>query len=119
MGPDISANSVVVELITTRTDHAEYFRERYGPVATEVIATEPTRQECAEARRYRISATRNSLLLSWGASGDAKPDHVELVEHADRVEVGIVQRLPNAGQTDDDVPYGMRVALSAPLGDPR
>ena len=116
-GPDISTNTVEVELITKRTDHTEYFAARYGPVTTTVIATEPTRLECAEASAYRISDTGRSLVLGWGASGDAEPSHIELTEHADRVEVGIVQRLPSGGQTDDFVGYQLRVALSAPLGE--
>jgi hypothetical protein len=117
-GPDITANTVEVELITARTDHAEYFRRRYGPaVTTKVIATERTREECADAERYEISPGGDSLVMHWGDSGDAEPDHVEVTEYADRVEIGVVQRLPNGGQTADLVPYTIRAQLSAPLGD--
>jgi hypothetical protein len=39
--PDIDRSAVTIELITARTDHLAYFRERYGRhVVTEVVATE-------------------------------------------------------------------------------
>jgi alpha-lytic protease prodomain-containing protein len=116
-GLDISTNSVVVDLITTRTDHAEYFAARYGPVTTEVIATEPTFAQCVDAGRYEIADGGSTLVLHWGSSGDAEPGGVELREYPDRVEVGVVERLPSGGWTDDLVGYTSRVALSAPLGE--
>jgi hypothetical protein len=42
LAPDLATYTERVRLITARTDHAEYFAQRYGPVTTEVIATEPT-----------------------------------------------------------------------------
>ena len=66
-GADIVSNTVEVELITARTDHAEYFARRYGPVTTNVIATEPTRLECSEADAYEISPDGNGLVLHWGS----------------------------------------------------
>jgi len=46
-GPDIDRSVVMPELITKRTDHLAYFRERYGPrTDTKVIATEPHPPAC-------------------------------------------------------------------------
>jgi hypothetical protein len=116
-GPDLDTNTVRIELITTRTDHAEYFAARYGPVTTQVIATEPTIAMCTQAEGFEISGDGMRLTLGWSSSGDAKPGGVELREYEDRVEVGVVERLPSDGWTDDDVGYTSEVALSAPLGD--
>jgi hypothetical protein len=77
-----------------------YFALRYGPVTTEVIATEPTSLECAEAGRYRISSTGRGLLLRWQSRDIETFERVDVVEHADRVEVGIVERVRN-----DAMPY--------------
>jgi hypothetical protein len=116
-GPDIDSNTVRVELITSRGDHAEYFASRYGPVTTDVIATEPTIARCEDAQGYEISADGMRLTVGWSSSGDAKPGGVELREYDDRVEVGVVARLPSGGWTDDDVGYTSEVTLSGPLGD--
>ncbi len=116
-GAEIDSNAVEVELITARTDHAEYFAQRYGPVTTKVIATEPTQLECADAKRYEIADGGTALILHWGSSGQAEPAGVELREYPDRVEVGVVERLPSGGYTLDLRSYTSRVALSAPLGD--
>ncbi len=116
-GADIVANTAEVELITRRTDHAEYFAQRYGPVTTKVIATEPTRLDCASAGNYGVSGTGRSLVLRWGTGGGAEIETVELAEHADRVEVGIVERVPNGARTLELRFMSRRVALSAPLGD--
>ena len=66
---------------------------------------------------YEIAGDGMRLVLGWSSSGDAKPDHVELREYPDRVEVGVVERLPSGGWTDDLVGYSSEVTLSAPLGD--
>jgi hypothetical protein len=116
-GADVQTNTAEVGMITRRTDHAEYFAQRYGPVTTVVIATEPTSLECARAGNYEISGTGRSLVLHWGTGGGAELEHVELVEHADRVEVGIVERVPNGPRTLELRSAAHRVPLSAPLGD--
>jgi hypothetical protein len=116
-GHDIATNSVRVRLITKRTDHAEYFAQRYGPVTTEVIATEPTSLECAEADRYEIAPDGRSLVLRWEGEDVAAFERIDLVEHADRVEVGIVERVRNGAVPYENRRDRRRVALSAPLGD--
>jgi hypothetical protein len=115
--PDLATNTVRVRLITARTDHAEYFAQRYGPVTTEVIATEPTSLECAEAGRYRISSTGRGLVLRWQSRDVATFARVDVVELADRVEVGIVERVRNSAGNYEDRSDRTRVALRAPLGD--
>ena len=116
-GPHIRTNTASVELITARTDHAEYFRNRYGPVTTEVVATSPTRLECVKAGFYDVSASGRSLLLRWSTGQSRKVEQIELVEHPDRVEVGIVERAPNGIEEDDGLTGEHRVALGAPIGD--
>ena len=54
---DDDSNRVEVELVTTRDDAAAYFRKRYGPVKTVVIATEPTELECNNLGRTRSRRT--------------------------------------------------------------
>ena len=116
-GADVVTNTASVELITTRTDHAEYFRNRYGPVTTEVVATSRTRLECAKAGYYDVSASGRSLLLHWSTGHGRKVERVELVEHPDRVELGIVERAPNGPVTDEGLTAEHRVDLGAPIGD--
>jgi hypothetical protein len=73
----VASSSVRVRLVTRRTDHAEYFAQRYGPVTTEIIATEPTSLACAEADRYEISATGRSLVLHYMGRQDGKPERAQ------------------------------------------
>ena len=93
---------VVIELITERTDHLEYFRARYGPaVTTEVIAATLTSPACATLYGYRPADDGMSLAVSYESGGGAEFDHVEVVEHADRVEVAVVVQRPNGFVTAD------------------
>jgi hypothetical protein len=115
-GVDIDTGTVEIELITARTDHAAYFRARYGPhVRTTVIATELTRLECARLDGYRPSPDGRSLLLQWTTGGGAELERVEVVEHADRVEIGVVERVPNGARTLEARYMEHTVALSSPL----
>jgi hypothetical protein len=116
-GPDVATNTARVRLITARTDHAEYFAQRYGPVTTEVVATEPTSFACAEARRYEILSDGRRLVLDWESRDIATFERVDVVEHPDRVEVGIVERVRNGAMHYETERDRARVVLSAPLGD--
>jgi hypothetical protein len=118
-GPDISLNRVFVQMISARADHQAYFRARYGPAVTTFAAPEATRLNCTRLRRARVSSTGRSLVLHWvHSSGDAF-ETVEVTEHHDRVEFGIVLRVPYFGGPDDARPDSTRVRLSRPLGDRR
>jgi hypothetical protein len=117
-GVDIDRNRVEIELITKRTDHARYFKRRYGPlVITRVIAAEPAFLDCAEAGTYEVAPDGRGLVVHWTRSGSVRLDHVELVERADRVEVGVVERVPHGAITGDAVGDQAPVSLAAPLGD--
>ena len=111
-------NNVVIGLITKRTDHAEYFRARYGPhVVTQVIATELTSPECAPLVDFRVSADGMAITVRYATGGGATFDRYELVEYDDRVEIGIVEQAPNGFRTDDYDEQEATVVLGRPLGD--
>jgi hypothetical protein len=113
---DGDANRVQVQLVTARSDHAAYFQARYGPAVTTYATAEPTRLECTKLERVRVSSTGRSLRLDWlYSSGDAF-ERVELAEHDDRVEVGIVLRVDAFARHADARPARTRVPLSRPLG---
>ena len=90
---DIEANGVHVQMVSTRADHQAYFHARYGPAVTTFATREDTRPDCAKLDRVRVSSTGRSLRLDWfhGRSDDL--ERVELTEHDNRVEVGIVLRV--------------------------
>jgi hypothetical protein len=116
-GVDIDANKVDIALITKRADHAEYFRARYGRhVRTFVIATELTLPECAPLVGYEVAADGVTLTVRYATGGGATFDRYELVEHDDRVEIGIVEQGPNGFRTDDYVEQEATIILSRPLG---
>jgi hypothetical protein len=115
----IEDDRVYVHMITTRTDHQAYFHARYGPAVTTFAVPDDERLECARLDAVRASSTGRSLLLRWTHSSGEKLETVELTEHADRVEVGIVQRVPSFGGPDDALEGRTRVLLSRPLGDRR
>jgi hypothetical protein len=116
-GPDIDRGVVEIELITKRTDHLAYFRERYGRrVATNVIATERYSPACQFLYDYVADGAR--LTVGWEAGGGATFDHVEVAERDDRVLIGVVAQVfngPRAGGASADA----TVTLSRPLGDRR
>lgn len=116
--PDIERGVVELELITERTDHLAYFRERYGPrIATTVIATELYSPGCRSLHDYAADGT--TLTVGWEAGGQATFDHVEVAEHDDRVEVGVVVHEYDGVQTADSRREEAVVTLSRPLGDRR
>ena len=114
---DIYSSKVQVGLITKRTDHRAYFRARYGRhVRTFVIATAQTSPECAEIVGYDVSADGLTLTVRYASGGGATFDRAELVEHDDRVEIGIVEQGPNGPRTADYREGTATVTLSRPLG---
>jgi hypothetical protein len=113
---DIERNAVAIELITDRKDHREYFRARYGRlVRTFVIATRATELACSKASAYQ--PVSGGLRLHWITGGGAELERVEVTEHPGRVEVGIVERIPNGPRTQEARAASTRVDLTAPLGD--
>jgi hypothetical protein len=56
-------------------------------------------------------------VLRWQSHDVATFERVDVVEHADRVEVGIVERVRNDAMPYESRQYRTRVALRAPLGD--
>jgi hypothetical protein len=117
---EIDTSTVDIGLITKRSDHAEYFRARYGPrVRTLVIATELTSPECAEIVGYDVAADGVTLTVRYASGGGATFDRYELVEYDDRVEIGIVEQGPNGPRTADYREGRATVVLSRPLGSRR
>ena len=97
MTAGVRGGRVEIGLITARDDHEEYFRERYGPVDTEVIAEELTTVERNTIDGYR--ADGRSLTLFYGTGGGAELERVDVDEGRERVEVAIVERVPNGPRT--------------------
>ncbi len=112
-------NRVMVQMVSARTDHEAYFQARYGPAVTTFATAEATRLECTKLQRVRVSSTGRSLRLDWFYSRGDAFEGVELVEHDDRVEIGIVLRVDFFFGFDDARPARTRVQLSQPLGDRR
>jgi hypothetical protein len=116
-GISIGAGKVRIGLITKRTDHAEYFAARYGPhVETHVMATELTSPECAEIVGFHASPDGLTLTVRYASGGGAEYERYELVEHDDRVEIGIVEQGSNGFRTLERVEKEQAVVLSRPLG---
>lgn len=113
-GVDPKSNRVLVQMVSARSDHQQVFAERYGPAVETFATPSDTRLDCARLDSYRASG--NSLVLRWTYSSGEALETVELTEHPDRVEVGIVQRVPFFGGPDDAHDGRTRVQLSAPLG---
>ena len=114
---DVDANRTVVELATTRTDAAAYFAQRYGPrVKTVVTATTTTQLECNAGRSFEIAPDGVGLTVSWRTYSDLT-ERLELAEFADRVEIGIVERVPTRMRDGEGTRGHGSVALRAPLGD--
>jgi hypothetical protein len=118
-GVDIEANRVVVQMVSARADHQASFQARYGPAVATFATPEDTRLDCARMDDVRVSSTGRSLVLLWTYSSGEALETVELTEHPNRVEVGIVQRVPFFGGPDDALRGRTRVQLSQPLGDRR
>jgi hypothetical protein len=116
-GADIVTNTVGVSLITERTDAAAYFRDRYGPVTVQVIATEPTFLDCEDAFYYEISGDGRGVTIHWDRAGGVTPERIDVTEHPDRVEVGVVDRVPHGGTEDMAVHERGTVRLAQPLGE--
>ena len=112
---------VVVPLVTPRTDYAEYFKRRYGPLVTvELKGTELTELVCVEAGYFEVKGEGRTLIVHWIPQDSyAKRERIEVTEYDDRVELGVVERQPTANDTDGGGPdhFKLRVTLSRPLGD--
>jgi hypothetical protein len=119
VAPDPAANRVHVTVVTPRTDHARYFKRRYGPVVTELKGTEFTELVCVAAGFFRLAADGRTLRVTWIPQDSyAKPVRIEVTELGDRVELGVVERHPTAVSTDGGGPseYTRSITLSQPLG---
>jgi hypothetical protein len=116
LGVDTEANRVRVHMVSARADHEAYFQARYGPAVSTFATAEATRLACTKVRRVRVSSTGRSLRLDF--IGDDL-DHLELTEHDDRVEIGIVLREDVFFVSGVARPAHTRVQLSQPLGDRR
>lgn len=117
---DVHRNEVWIELITARTDHRAYFAERYGPhVRTKVIARTLTSPGCGDLFGWLPGDDPAQIVLVFEAGGGTVADHAEVVEHADRVEIGLVVQAPNGPVTSESRPERFTVTLAAPLGDRR
>ena len=113
--PDIRTNTVVVFVITKRTDAARLLRARYGPrVRTRVVATELYSLRCRSLIDHVPDGVR--LTIGWQAGGDVKLDHLEVAEYDDRVEIGVVVQSYSGPQTADWRRVDAVVELSRPLG---
>ena len=115
---DIEANRTEVELATRRTDAAAYFAQRYGPrVKAVVTATSTTELECNAGRSFAIAPDDRGLSISWETYSDAVTERLELAEFSDRVEIGVVERVPTRERDGEGLSRDASVALRAPLGE--
>ena len=109
---------VELELITERTDAAEYFRARYGPrIRVQVIARTLYSPECENLWDAVAGPGPADLTIGWEAGGGAEFDHVEVAEYDDRVVIGVVAQAPNGFRTADSRRAEHTLTLSRPLGD--
>ena len=118
--PAIDRNAVMIELITARGDADAYFRARYGPaVDTKVIAKRLTSPACGDLFDWRRGPDASSIIVGYESGGGTTFDHLEVVEHPDRVEVAIVVQEPNGPTTAESSRAEQPVSLAAPLGSRR
>jgi hypothetical protein len=116
VGVNVDANRTEVELVTTRADAAAYFAQHYGPrVKTVIAATTFSTLECRNGDSFVIAPDGLGVTVNWSAVGGATTERLELAEFADRVEIGIVERMPTTEWWENN-PAHTFVALSAPLG---
>ena len=107
-----------VDLITKRTDFKAYFAKRYGDaVKIEVGATELYSFQCTASDSYRVAEDGLSLTVTYSTGGGNEFARMEVTELADRVEVGVVEKVYNGPNTDDLRVMSHVAALSAPLAD--
>jgi hypothetical protein len=114
-GVDIDAGTVDVDVITARTDATAYLRARYGPLVTaHVIAATLTSPRCAHMVGYR--STDAGLELVYETDGVSTFDHAEVTESDERVEVAVVEQVPNGAIAGVGATGRQAVTLSRPLG---
>jgi len=107
-----------VELITKRTDYKAYFTKRYGKALKfEVYAIDVYSYVCSASKSYRVAEDGMSVTVAYDSGGQNQFARIEVSEFPDHVEVGVVEKVYNGGNTDD-LRFETAVAkLSAPLGD--
>lgn len=113
----IGEDRVEIGLITARDDHARFFRDRYGAVETELIATRLTTRVRTAIDGYRTQGRRLRVFYSTG--GGARLVRVNVREWPGRVRVTVVERVPNGPRTLELRLAHATVRLSRPLGDRR
>lgn len=107
-----------VDLITERTDFKAYFTKHYGDaVKIEVVATEAYSFQCTAATSYRVGDDGMSLNLTYATGGGNEFARMEVTEFPDRVEVGVVEKVYDGGNTLDLRMMSNAAPLSAPLAD--
>jgi hypothetical protein len=112
---EAGTDRVDVTVITRRTDAAAYFKRRYGPmVRTIVIARSRSLEGCVDVDRFEIAPDGLTLTLSWSNAGP--PERFEVSERADRVVIGVVERVRVDEGFGEESGSG-EVKLGAPLGD--
>jgi hypothetical protein len=113
-----TTNRVELEVTTMRTDAQEVVRRLYGPaVRVIVIASTRTFLTCSSPETYRVSEDGRTIEVTYVDSGSVDPLHVEVVESATEVRLGIVSEVPHGPINADAVTYRLSVTLSEPLGD--
>jgi hypothetical protein len=116
--PDIDATTVDLEVITERTDAAEYFRARYGPrIRVRVVARTLTSPRCVSMWDAEAGPGPSEVTIGWEGGGGATFDHAQVAEYDDRVVIGVVAQIPNGFRTADLRREEAAVTLSRPLGD--
>lgn len=110
-------NAVTVDLITRRSDAESYFGDRYGPaVATNVIATRPTRLECRSPDGYRGRPDARTLRIHW-LTGPSRVVAIRVREGLHKVAIGVVERIRNGARLTIGINRRRKVELRRPLGD--
>lgn len=107
-----------VGVITARSDYARHFARRYGPsVQVQRIATRSHVVHCSKADAFSLHADGQAMTVHWTSGGSAKLERLEVTEHPDRIEVGVVEQSYTGANTADLRFESTAASLVAPLGD--
>jgi len=111
---DWGVERIDISLVTRRSDHARYFERRYGSVVKTHATRSHTFPACVDAASYEIAPDGMSLTVRWEDAAK-KPARIELTQLADRVAIGVVERLSVYPGFGGDSGSAV-VRLRAPLG---
>jgi hypothetical protein len=114
----LDGDRVLLHVTTQREDAAAVVRGLYGrAVKLTVLGPTPTHLACSAPRRYRVDPDGRTITASYVHSGSIEPRHIEVIESATEVQLGMVSEVPYGFLTGDAVRYELTATLAEPLGD--